>query len=263
MIAAFAQDLLQEYEARLTVLRARVVSIDDTGQQKVALTMADQSTRQFDYCIVTIPPAEVLKLAFAPDLSQPRKEACRLLRLGSYKKVAFRPRRFPPGNVQKPVEERDSIELDYEYYIYDAENDGVWQYFRLPTEPGILICVTAGDLARRLDGQADEEVTIMIRDLLSDAYPAGDFRPNDDGVVVTNWTNQPYVYGAYSYTRYDQHYPADDPFPLSARRRIAEPHGRVHFAGEASWPNAYGTIHGAYFTGIRAVNGVIKAIRDG
>lgn len=263
MISLFGQQLLRANEGRLRLLRrTTVVSIDDTGPQKVALTMADHDVQQFDYCIVTIPPAEILKLAFAPVLSEPRKGACGLLRLGSYKKVAFRPTTFPPGDAEKPARERDSIEVGYEYYIYDAENDGVWQYFRLPTEPGILICVTAGDFARELDGKQDGPVASIIRDLLSNAYPEGDFTPSDDGVVVTNWTNQPHIHGAYSYTRFDPDYDEDDPFPLSARQLIAEPHGRIHFAGEASWIHAYGTIHGAYFTGIRAANGVLKAIRD-
>lgn len=262
LVSNYGNALLQEFRQRLDLVTAQVVSIDDTGEEKVAVTTADGRVRRFDFCIVTIPPAEVAQLIFAPALSDERLTACGLVTLGSYKKVAFRPTAFPQGDQQVEVWKRNSIEVRCEYFIYDEENDGVWQYFRLPTEPGILICVAAGDFARRLDDMDADAVTLIIRNLLTEAYEGGDFTPSDDGVIVTNWTNEPYVHGAYSYTRYDSAYASDDPVPLAARRVLAEPHGRIHFAGEASWTFAYGTIHGAYYTGIRAANGILKAIRD-
>src|SRR5207253_2624642 len=79
-----------------------------------------------------------------------RSRADGYVRLGSYKKVAFRPTTFPQVDNLDP-KKSNSIEQKFEYYIYDRDEDGVWQCFRLPTDPTILICVAAGDFARRLD----------------------------------------------------------------------------------------------------------------
>src|SRR6185437_4109238 len=196
----------------------------------------------------------------APPLPGKRVRADEYIRLGSYKKVAFRPTAFPPADSQDPSES-NSIEQGQEYYIYDADRDGTWQYFRLPTDPTILICVTSGDFARALDGQADNEVAKSVMKLLGKSYPKGDFAPADDKIVVTNWTNAPYVHGAYSYTHYGPELEPDNPIPYKARKKIGKPCGRIHFAGEATWIKAYGTIHGAYYSGDRAAEEVLKAIR--
>jgi monoamine oxidase len=174
--------------------------------------------------------------------------------------VAFRPTTFPPIDPNDAPFAADGIALNCEYYIYDFALDGVWQYFRLPTDPTILICVACGDFARRLDDMLPADATIAVRNVLTAAYPTGDFTPAANQVVVSNWTQAPYVHGAYSYTRYDDRLAPDNPIPFEARERIREPHGRIHFAGEATWTEAYGTIHGAYNSGVRAAQEILAAI---
>jgi hypothetical protein len=276
LVAGYGDWLLSRYGLRLNfVPNVPIDKIDDTNPAAVRLHAGDNETASVDFCIVTIPCGELKSIIFKPPLPGDVERAAGLVRLGSYKKVAFRPTSFPPPPEGADEDEDSALKQDCDYYIYKAparENDdpdqpyrpdtgGTWQYFRLPTDPTILICVTAGDFARRLDDLPDDQVSASVIDLLSAAYPGGDFPPQRSEVVVTNWTHQPYVHGAYSYTWYDERLGADNPFPLDARALIAKPHGRVHFAGEATWIPAYGTIQGAYWSGDRAAREILEILR--
>lgn len=260
LVEKYGEKLLSIYDNLKFVGKAVVVSIS-TGEIGVSIRTADDKELVCDFCIVTIPTPEIKKIKFTPSLSGEMMRADEFINLGSYKKVAFKPTSFPVGDQQKKAEERDSIEEDYEYFIYDREQDGVWQYFRLPTDPDILICVTAGDFARRLDDVPDNTVSASVINLLKGAYATGNFTPQQNAKVVTNWTKTAHIHGAYSYTAYDSRLDRDNPFPFEAREKIAKPHGRVYFAGEATWVEAYGTIHGAYRSGERAARAILKVLR--
>jgi monoamine oxidase len=254
MVSDYGAWLLATFGPRLKFALNRKVTHINGKKDGVSIQTSDDEMQNFDYCIVTVPCSEVSKIEFDPSLPGPRARADGFIKLGSYKKVAFRPTRFPQGDG-------NTIEKDCEYYIYDQETDGVWQYFRLPTDTTMLICVTAGDFARRLDDWPNDKVAESVIALLSVAYAAGngDFTPQN-GQVVTNWTHTPNIHGAYSYTRFDDALGADNPVPLEAREQIAKPHGRIHFAGEATWKEAYGTIHGAYKSGHRAATEILEAM---
>jgi monoamine oxidase len=71
------------------------------------------------------------------------------------------------------------------------------------------------------------------------------------GRAITNWSDAPGAFGAYSYTAFAGGGPSD-PLPLAARRALAQRVKRVHFAGEALDPTCYGTLQAAYFSGVEA-----------
>lgn len=256
LVEKYGTKLLTENEL---VLRRKQETVDSIEERNDKVEVYTTSIQQYDvdYCLVTIPCGEVEKITFVPELPGPRLRADSYIKLGSYKKVGFKPRAFPVGEG-----EDDQIKEKTEYYIYDRINDGVWQYFRLPTDPDILICVTSGDFAARLDKREDQDVYEVVRDLLGEAYGDGDFKAKADKVVVTNWTKAVPIGGAYSYTWADPSLDPDNPVPFESRIEIAKPHGRVHFAGEATWPDAYGTIHGAYLSGIRAAKEILERAKS-
>jgi monoamine oxidase len=250
LVRTYANSLAALNAQRLTILtQAEVTGVQSTGDG-VVLTARDGRTFAADYCIVTVPVTQIGGLAFTPPLSQTRQTARGLLALGAYKKVAFRPTLMP-----------GAIAANTEYYIYDpGQPDGCWQYFRLPTDPTILICVASGDFAAALDAVAANLVSQRVQALLTLSYPNGNFAPLNAQVVVTNWSNQPFVGGAYSYTQVNVQAQANDATAFRARVEIAKPHGRVHFAGEATWLQGYGTIAGAYLSGQRAADEILTRI---
>lgn len=252
LVENYGKKLLMENPRILHLLKDRVAAIDDTDKKEVVLTTGADVEIKADFCILTMPCAELYKVKYAPPLTGTRVRALGSIGLGSYKKVAFRPHEFPKEN---------GIKEGVEYYIFDDKADGVWQYFRLPTDPTILICVASGDFAARLDQGEDLAASQAVIALLSAAYDMK-FIAKDGKVVVTNWTKTPGIGGAYSYTLPDHTLDLDNPTALEARLQIAKPYGRIHFAGEATWADAYGTIHGAYHSGVRAAREILDAVRS-
>ena len=69
----------------------------------------------------------------------------------------------------------------------------------------------------------------------------------------TAWMSHPLTLGSYSATR---------PGRAGARKVLAEPlDGRVFFAGEATIPRAYATVHGAHLSGIEAATAILAGVR--
>ena len=72
----------------------------------------------------------------------------------------------------------------------------------------------------------------------------GDVRKHFDEGAATAWASDPYARGAYSYCVPGRY----------GARAVLTRHvgGRIVFAGEHTEQAAYGTLHGAYLSGIRA-----------
>lgn len=261
LVTKYAAWLRTEYGDRLKIQLNTAVERVDCATGNLALSGGDPVAS--DYCIVTAPVSSLPRIAFTPPLSYHQVLAYRSLKLGSYKKVGFRPKTPPTGE--------DEIAADTTYYIYDPALGGSWQYSWLPTEPPdppdppdppVLVCVASGNFALRLDWMSDDVVLAGLLQLLKRAHANGDFtpRPGPDQapeVAISNWTKTMYIRGAYSYTVYDGGRP-DDTIPLEARNWIIDPHERAYFAGEANWAENYGTIAGAYYSGQRAATRLIE-----
>ncbi len=69
-------------------------------------------------------------------------------------------------------------------------------------------------------------------------------------VITTAWASEPLTKGSYSYAIPGQSF---------ARKELSHVIDRkIHFAGEATETNHYGTVHGAYFSGERVANEIIN-----
>lgn len=251
LVAAFGRSVIEQYPEQLTVKMGETVTRLhwDPIEGKLEIMAGYKSLDTADYCIVSVPCSVIPGIAFIPPLDQIRVVANGYVELGSYKKVAFCPEEMP-GDIQ----------TETEYYMYDDQLKGCWQYFRLPTAPQALIGVATGNFAARLDRLGDGVAAQGFLDALKTAYPGDEIVPANPP-LVTNWSNQEHIGGAYSYTRYDGGDP-DDPTAFDARVEIGKPHadGRILFAGEATWTEAYGTIHGAYNSGVRAALRILNMV---
>jgi len=72
------------------------------------------------------------------------------------------------------------------------------------------------------------------------------------GALITRWGRDPFSHGAYSFPAVGS--TPDDRDELSASVRE-----RVFFAGEATSREYFATVHGAYLSGLRAADEVMKA----
>ena len=67
----------------------------------------------------------------------------------------------------------------------------------------------------------------------------------------TAWRSNPLTVGAYSFAK---------PGGAGGRRVLAEPiQDRLFFAGEATMPESYSTVHGAYLSGQRVAREILEA----
>jgi len=64
---------------------------------------------------------------------------------------------------------------------------------------------------------------------------------------ITRWSSDPFTRGSYSY-------PAVNSNPADFRKLAEKVESKLFFAGEATIPEAWGTVHGAYLSGITAAN---------
>jgi monoamine oxidase len=252
LVAAFGEHLEEEYDDDLEVKLGQIVTRIqwNPNDNDIELFSGYNSILTADYCIVTVPCSAVPRIAFVPPLAPKRVVANQYIMLGSYKKVAFIPETMPA-----------SIAENTDYYMYDYELEGCWQYFRLPTAPTALIGVASGNFAAALDRLENAEAAAAFIHALTAAYQDELVVGEETVPLVTNWSQQQNIWGAYSYTRYDGG-DAENPTAFDAREEIGEPHadGLELFAGEATWTDAYATIHGAYNSGVRAANEILNAV---
>ncbi len=78
--------------------------------------------------------------------------------------------------------------------------------------------------------------------------------PHPDAWLITRWRNDPFARGSYSYVPVGA--TPEDFDALAAP--VAD---RLFFAGEATHRRCYATVHGAYLTGQREAERILK-IRD-
>ncbi|MEM7310598.1 MAG: NAD(P)/FAD-dependent oxidoreductase [Planctomycetota bacterium] len=189
------------------------------------------------HAIVTV-PLGVLKagrIEFVPPLPAAKRASIDRLDMGDLEKVILR--------FDTPFwRERGAAST----FLYIAETPGEFLGFSDWSDVAggtTLVCLYGGRTARDvLDKWDDEEIGRQAVAALRDIFGAD--IPDPSAVHVTRWRGDPWSLGSYSY------------LPIGASsadfRELAEPvDGRLLFAGEATEPLVYGTVHGALVSGLR------------
>jgi len=206
----------------------------------------DSGVFDADRLVITL-PLGVLKrgdIEFSPGLPTAKANAIAKLRMGVLDKTYFKfPTAFwqtqnePVGFIGN-VGARSSTQIP-EYYALD-------QAVGVP----ILFGFTAGAQARRFE-QTDL-ATISAATMASLRKIFGSSAPDPDAVIQTQWSSDPYSYGSYSFISVG----AKTEYYDTLARPIDN---RVFFAGEATHRTYPGTVHGAYLSGIREANRIVKS----
>ena len=115
----------------------------------------------------------------------------------------------------------------------------------------ILLSFSNGATAARLDRSAsDEEVKEVAMSSLRKMF--GNDIPEPEGMLYPRWLSDPWSRGGYSYPGLGS--TAED------RETYARPLGnRVFFAGEATEPVEYGTVHAALWSGEQTAEALFRA----
>ena len=187
-----------------------------------------------DAVLVTL-PLGVLKanaVSFDPPLPAARIEATARLGVGTLAKLAY---------------EFDEVFWAGNQYVFGMDEDpanhptmivNLWSSHRLPS----LVLLAGGTLGRELELMPEADAHAWGMQMLGRCF--GEAVPAPRSRHRTSWSIDPYARGAYTFIAAGAT-PADI-------RTLQEPLGdRVFFAGEATSAEHWGTVHGAYLSGLR------------
>lgn len=181
--------------------------------------------------IVTVPTSVLARgeLRFTPALPAPYTEAFVNLPLGVVNKVFFR---LPSG---------DSSPTDMRHFPGRTDSSRTCSFLMHAADQPLLCAFFGGDLSLELELRG--ELVHFAREELRHLY-GNDFIAGLGDTVTTAWGSDPHARGSYS---------AALPGHAHCRRDLATPvTPRLQFAGEACSDEYFGTLHGAWLSGVAA-----------
>lgn len=185
-----------------------------------------------DHVIVAVPAAVLPGIAFEPSIPDPLGRALAAVRTGQAAKLFLPLRRPSAPSAVLSVPER--------YWTFTQSAPG--------GEPLPILAAFAGsadalDRLRVADGPATWAASVRR------LRPELDVAPEDDGVVLSTWRDDPWAGGAYSARS------ASSPL---ADRILTRPAGRLRFAGEYTAGPFHALMEGALRSGLRAARGILR-----
>jgi monoamine oxidase len=204
----------------------------------------NQGTLQADYVVVTL-PLGVLKhgnVKFYPPLPSAKQDAIHKLGVGVLNKCCLL---FPYTFWDNQV--------DWLNQIPKQGHAGEWAEWvslsRVTGEP-MLMGFNAAEFGTKIEQWSDAQIAqsamAALRNMFGRDIPA----PLD--VAISRWSSDPYARGAYSC-----HIVGSTPAHRADLAKSVS--GRLYFAGEATDKKYYQTVHGAYQSGMRAAEEVLRS----
>jgi len=178
-------------------------------------------------------------IKFTPALASRQLDAFGKLSLGSYDHIALELK----DNTLGP--ESDDL-------VFEKSSDSRTAAI-LANVSGTTLCLVevAGKFGRDLAAQGQAAMVDFAADWLAGLYGA-DVKKAIKRSHATRWNHEPLALGAFS---------AAAPGWQSARRTLMEPaHDAIWFAGEAVHENLWGTVGGAWASGERAAEAVLRRL---
>ena len=193
--------------------------------------------------VVALPSAVISAGAviFAPRLPVEVLQAHHDLPLGLMNKVALRFKRnvFPSERMEACGLRRDDGRgMEYLTRLWDSN---------------LCIGMSAGRFAYELEAAGEAAAIEHALDELARMF-GGELRRHFDRGAATAWSSDPWSRGSYSHCL---------PGRFGARALLTRPvGGRIVFAGEHTEQSAYGTLHGAHLSGIRAAREAQRLLQE-
>ena len=189
-----------------------------------------------DQAILTV-PLGVLKaqaIKFSPPLPADKTESINKLSMGLLNKLIL--------TFREPLWPAEAHRLGL---LSDSTKERI-EYFPISpgSKSGILIGLAYGDFARTLEGMSKKQVINKAIGQLKKMVPT----ISEDDVIdvhITRWASDPLAQGSYI------HIPPNGAM-ADCEKLSKSVDNRLFFAGEATNPMYFGTVHGAYLSGMRA-----------
>lgn len=233
--AQIAQSLATKDSPLRVLLGEKVQSVDLSGSSVVVTSDKGQHTASR---VIVAVPLGVLKagqISFHPGLPDGHAKAIGLLKMGVLDKLYLR---------------FDDVFWDDYDWIESIPAEGAafqtwteWVNLNRPLGKPILLGFAAADSAVELSGWSDAAIVDDAVARLKSIY--GSSVPAPTGFLRTSWSKDPFTLGSYSFNALG--------VTADTRTALTVPvNDRLYFAGEATHPDYWGTVHGAYLSGLRA-----------
>jgi monoamine oxidase len=219
-------------------LNAPVSAIEyeaDTG----ALVRVGDIDYECDFVICTV-PLGVLKqqaIEFIPPLPKKMQQNIDRMGMGTVTKLALK---F----------EHAFWDINTQYIGVMTKEKGRWPYFlnyRTFSDQNILLGLSFGDYAFEADAMSDTAMIADAMSVLRGVY--GEDIGNPTAHLATHWAQDPYSYGAYSFSSVGS-------TPKDFEALTTPVQDVLVFAGEHTNFAFHATTHGAYMSGLRAAKTV-------
>jgi monoamine oxidase len=133
----------------------------------------------------------------------------------------------------------------------DPHAERTASYYIRPMGLPVIECFFGGESARFVSENGPAAGFDFALEQLRSLFGSG-IRDWLRPLAASNWSQMQHIGGAYSYAL---------PGHVSARNALARPfEDRLFFAGEATSPGDFSTVHGAHDSGVRAANEVVAAL---
>jgi len=201
------------------------------------------AVHEADAVVITVPVGVLARggIRFAPGLPAQNAHALEHIRMGTLNKVYLRFARTDwDPRVDFLALHSDPAPLCYSLLNLASYNG-----------QSALVGFTAGHAAREVERLGDDEVVGRVLRGLSAAR--GRRMPEPVAARITRWGTDPFALGSYSYL------PVGNSGAI--RRRLAQPVAdKLFFAGEATHQADPSSVHGAYWSGLRAAAEVLARL---
>jgi len=238
-LGSFIKHLHSDVPVALNCLVSKI----DTSGKKICVTTS-QGIIEADHVVITVSGGVLAaeKIEFVPPLPNHKLQAISDLPNGLLNKVGIE---FDPA--WKEV---------HEFFVLDYHKGGeefCCTAFRF-YDSDLATCFTAGRFAAQLENEGPGAATEFCHEALREAF-GNDVLKYVKKTSETAWNTNPNTFGAYSYAL---------PGRTSARETLAETiDERLFFAGEATMPNHYATVHGAYLSGKKVASEIMNIRENG
>lgn len=240
-IATNGYDTIPKYlSAGLDIkLSQRVTKVDYSGE-KIKITH-NGSVSEADFVIITVPLGvlKANKIEFVPVLPASKQTAIEKIGMNC---------------VNKFLLTWDNVFWDDEQYIaYTPEIKDKFNYFvnvnKINPNIKALMTFAYAQYGRQTESMTDAQIISEIMIHLRDIY--GNAIPNPKNMLRTKWNSDEHFLGAYSYTAVGTEMRHFEDLAQQVSNK-------VFFAGEHTHIEYFSTAHGAYLSGIREADKIIK-----
>eukprot|EP00293_Proteomonas_sulcata_P012497 CAMPEP_0184302398 /NCGR_PEP_ID=MMETSP1049-20130417/12388_1 /TAXON_ID=77928 /ORGANISM="Proteomonas sulcata, Strain CCMP704" /LENGTH=216 /DNA_ID=CAMNT_0026613683 /DNA_START=96 /DNA_END=746 /DNA_ORIENTATION=+ len=190
------------------------------------------------------------EIKFDPELPDEKIAAIRRLNLGKVEKLYFE-------FSEEQWKVLDSLGVPGQWIVPDPEDANIldcsFSFSRGIENRFLIAWVGPEHRVNDVSSRSDDELLESLRSLLQRFTDKKDLVPKALKVKRTSWAQDPFIGGSWSY-RPSGSKPED-------MDTLSEPLGselQLLFAGEATHPNYFGTVHGAFFSGVREADRILE-----